>query len=141
MSDGRATSNHAAKRTIGVGSPGIFKLELFGRVLMDAFGFNAYLVGSNVLGKGGRDVDVVVMLPDDAFDEMFPDRDKPDRWNLRWAAYCHAFSALGAEMTGLPVDFKLQRISDANEKHAGPREPLVAHVPRESEREALEGRP
>ena len=38
-------------------------------------------------------------------------------------------------MTGLPVDFKVQRISDANEKHGGPREPLVAHVPRESERE------
>lgn len=44
--------------------------------------------------------------------------------NGKWVALCMAFSALGKEMTGLPIDFQIQRRTDANKKY--PKQPRFA---------------
>lgn len=111
---------------IGTGMPASIALELFGRMVEDAFGETAYQVGSSVRGKDWRDVDVRVMLPTRRFRLLFGD---PRHASLdpRWRSVCWAFSLLGREMTGLPVDFQVQDRDDANERHHGFRQPLIEH--------------
>lgn len=76
-----------------------------------------YLVGSVNERPDYRDVDVRMILPDPAFDRLFGR--EPGLWGL----LCYAVSRqLGAD-TGLPVDFQVQRQTQANE-HKGSRNPL-----------------
>lgn len=96
---------------IGVGSPGILRLEQFGEVLNDAFGDTAYLVGTAARGKVWRDVDVRVILDDIAYRRLFGHSPHPPP---AWKAMAMAFSALGTQMTGLPIDFQLQGMTHAN---------------------------
>lgn len=112
----------------GVGMPALLHLDAWARELGDAFGHTPYLVGSAARGKVWRDVDVRLMLPDDEFDAMFPGHAKPDRTDSRWALLCAAISELGRVRTGLPIDFQLQRVSDANARHAGVRHALGMRI-------------
>jgi len=100
---------------MGVGFPASIKLySIFGRFLSDAFDVTcAYHVGSSLRNKNTRDVDVVVLLEDEDFEKMFG-RKEPD--GPKWEAYCMAFSALGKEVTGLNIDFKVQPREWANAK-------------------------
>jgi hypothetical protein len=76
-----------------------------------------YLVGSVNQRPDFRDVDVRMILPDLAFDRLFGR--EPGLWGL----FCYAVSRqLGAD-TGLPIDFQVQRQTQANEHH-GTRNPL-----------------
>lgn len=104
---------------IGVGMPGMIKLNQFGVVLFDVFEKTAYLVGSAARGKQWRDVDVRVMLDDEIYDLTFKSRFKPEWTNPGWSGICLAFAALGREMTGFPIDFQVQRLSDANKLFGG----------------------
>jgi hypothetical protein len=89
---------------------------------LSAFGSRPYLVGSASQRPDFRDVDVRLILPDDEYDDLFADR--PGLWAL--------LSRLGStylrSRTGLPVDFQVQRQTEANEKFgvlaATPRNPL-----------------
>jgi hypothetical protein len=102
-------------------------LEQFGAQLAAAFGEVAYQVGSSLSTTAFRDVDVRVMLDDAQYEAMgLGDPDRPHE-NARWVAYALAFSALGRQMTGLPVDFQLQQTSHANAHDDGPRSALVLH--------------
>jgi hypothetical protein len=89
--------------------------ELIGR----AFREGPYLVGSAGFGdeRAYRDVDVRLILDDDEFAEVCPTR-------ARWEVLCVALSAYLRDRTGLPVDFQIQRQTEANERHQGPRNPL-----------------
>ena len=99
---------------MSVGFPASIKLySIFGQLLHDAFGVIPYHVGSSIFEKDRRDVDVVVLLEDDDFEKMFGKR-TPE--GPKWDAYCLAFSALGREVTGLNIDFKVQPREWANEK-------------------------
>lgn len=100
---------------MGVGMPFSLKLHEFGSKIWDAFGDPPYHVGSSLRDKTGwRDVDVRVILDDEVYEAMgFGDPKRPQQ-NGKWVAYCLAFSALGAEMTGLPIDFQIQQRTDAN---------------------------
>lgn len=119
---------------VGVGMPAALALNLYGQVLYQAFGETPYMVGSAFLGKTWRDVDVRVMLDDTKFRRLFrmavsrTDRRKGEQalfWaDGKWAAFCWAFSVLGREMTGLPIDFQVQPVTYANETFNGPRQPL-----------------
>jgi hypothetical protein len=113
--------------SVGVGMPAYLKLNHFGRVVGEFFDETAYLVGSAVKGKGWRDVDVRIMLADEAYEALFgalPDR--PRCLNLKWNAACLAFTALGKEMTGLPIDFQIDGQTEANEKYGDrPRHALI----------------
>ena len=111
---------------MSVGWPAHLWLHEFGRLVRQAFGRTPYLVGSAVDSKEWRDVDVVVMLPADEWDAMFDGADPRTLGAIPKArALCMAFSALGQQMTGLPIDFKIQQVDWANERHDKPREALI----------------
>lgn len=77
-----------------------------------------YLVGSVNTEENYRDVDVRMMLPDDAFDALF------GHSQGLWSLFCYATSRQLAADTELRIDFQVQRQSEANAKHEGPRNPL-----------------
>lgn len=102
------------KPNVGVGSPAILRLNVFGDLVEDAFGSTAYLVGSAVRGKVWRDVDVRVILSDRRFRHWFGDPYNAYELNPRWRSVAMAYSALGLSMTGLPIDFQPQSQGRAN---------------------------
>lgn len=110
----------------GIGMPTSIMFQHYGRVLYEFFGHTPYHVGSSLrasLQEEGtwRDVDVRMILPDEVFDDMFGALTKPRCLNLKWNAACLAFSALGRDMTGLPIDFQIDRKTEANLEHDAPR--------------------
>ncbi|MFJ4787618.1 hypothetical protein [Streptomyces sp. NPDC088794] len=116
---------------IGVGMPAVLHLNAFARELTDAFGETPYLVGSAARGKVWRDVDVRLILPDAHFDRLFPEHTEPDASDDLWSFLCVAIAELGRQRTGLPIDFQIQRLSDANHLYPGIRHALgIAHHPR-----------
>jgi hypothetical protein len=125
-----AETESAAKATAGVGMPAQLYLHEFGSKVWDAFGHPPYLVGSVLTSKAWRDVDVRLMLEDAEYEMMFPgvkdfhaEHDCP-----KWIALCLAFSALGEKMTGLPIDFQVQRRDEANRLYDGPRS-MIGRIP------------
>lgn len=92
-------------------------------VITAAFdGTYPFHVGSSTLRPDWRDVDVRLILDDDEYAGRFSD---PAYWSL----FCLAVSEWLSRVTGLPVDFQVQRRSQANEEYEGEfRNPLgVAH--------------
>jgi len=55
-----------------IGAPEMFNLNMACRALVDAFGWNIFLVGSSLEHRDFRDVDVRCMLDDAEFDRLFP---------------------------------------------------------------------
>lgn len=110
---------------MGVGMPAALLLQEFGSQVWAAFGEPPYLVGSALQGKQWRDVDVRLILPDEQYAAMFgePD-DLAQLTDGKWVAMCLAFSALGRQMTGLPIDFQIQQQTRANKTFDGPRSAL-----------------
>lgn len=106
---------------MGVGMPAALYLDEFGSHVWSAFGHTPYLVGSALTQKHGwRDVDVRLILPDDEYAVLFGDPKQTHR-NPKWVAMVLAFSALGRQMTGLPIDFQIQQQSKANADFDAPR--------------------
>jgi hypothetical protein len=101
-------------------------LTKFGVIVCDYFGHVPYQVGSSLERKDWRDVDVRLILPDDEFEAMFG-RVK-NTCNPKLAAITLAFSALGKEMTGLPVDFQIQPQSYANSAYGGQKRSALIEV-------------
>ena len=78
-----------------------------------------YLVGSATAKDDYRDVDIRTILDDDEFDALFGGRE------FFWSLTCLGISTYLHEVTGLPVDFQIQRRAEANEKYvAGIRNPI-----------------
>jgi hypothetical protein len=94
-------------QAVGVGSPAVFYLHEFGRLVHRFFGEYPFLVGSALKGKSPRDIDVRVRINLARFRAMFDDP-AACGGGSRYAVVCMAFSALGEKMTGLPVDFQVQ---------------------------------
>lgn len=81
-----------------------------------------YLVGSSWDRADFRDVDVRLILSDERFDALFGT--SPQLWGI----FCCAVSRSLTDDTGLPVDFQVQRMTEANEQYGDkPRNPL-GHV-------------
>jgi hypothetical protein len=99
---------------MGVGMPATLLLDEFGYLVWSAFGDYPYHVGSSVFRKQWRDVDVRLILEDEAYAGMELGDPKYPHQNKKWVALTLAFSALGKAMTGLPIDFQIQQQSDAN---------------------------
>jgi hypothetical protein len=101
----------------GVGMPETLWLDEFGSKVWDAFGGPPYLVGSALTGQKGkwRDVDVRVILSDEEYAAWGFGDPLYERQNAKWIVLCLAFSALGKQMTGLPIDFQIQQQTHANE--------------------------
>jgi hypothetical protein len=86
------------------------------------FGETPYLVGSAMTRADFRDVDVRLILDDSIFDGHFADERFRNGLNL-------AVSLWGESVTRLPIDFQIQRRTDANAEFpaANRRRPLGAH--------------
>ena len=103
---------------MGVGMPSSLLLDIFGSMVWDAFGHPPYHVGSSLKNKSGwRDVDVRMILADDEWDAMGLGEPERCHQNGKWVSLCLAYSALGKQMTGLPIDFQLQRQTDVNAEY------------------------
>ena len=109
---------------MSTGMPAGIWLNKFGVIIRDYFGEVPYQVGSSLMSKEWRDVDVRLILDDDDFTARFG-TNRSTETNPKLAAITLAFCALGRDMTGLPVDFQIQRQTDANEKYPGPRSALI----------------
>lgn len=100
-----------------LGPPEMYRLDNACRDIRRAFDAMPYLVGSVLERRDFRDVDVRLMLPDEQFDELFPNS----------ALRVFIGFAIGSylrEATGLPIDFQVQRATEANARHDKPRIPL-----------------
>lgn len=113
---------------IGVGMPEWLYLNEFGRAIRTTFGVSPYLVGSALVGKEWRDVDVRLILDDEAAIFNIPDgliklgeKNSP---HTSWAYLCAAFSELGRKMTGLPIDFQIQTLCSAIQYKGRPKHAL-----------------
>ena len=84
-----------------------------------AFG-STYLVGTAQQGGAYRDVDVRTILEDEEFDRLFGDEAGKRRWEL----ICMSVAYLVTQQTNLPIDYQIQRMSEANAKYDGPRNPI-----------------
>lgn len=93
------------------------RLEDWCRMVYRIFGRPPYLVGSVTERADFRDVDVRVILPDKAFDRWF-------RGHLDTVRFVNrALSVWGQQETGLPIDFQVQRSTEAHEFDK-PRNPM-----------------
>jgi hypothetical protein len=110
----------------GVGMPASLWLEEFGSQVWSAFGYAPFLVGSVLTTTKWCDVDVRLILPDEEYKALGlgEPAENLQRMNGKWVSLCLAYSALGKQMTGLPIDFQIQQMSFANEHHKGARSAL-----------------
>lgn len=99
-------------RKLALSPEQLFRLDLACKPLVDAFGHPPYLVGSVNVKSAPRDVDVRLILPDRVYDKTAKalGADALTFLGFAIAGYLRAAS-------GLPVDFQIQRQSDANELH------------------------
>lgn len=104
--------------------PAHLLLHEFGSQVWAAFGEAPFHVGSSLTSKHWRDVDVRLILPDAAYAALGLGKPNLPHHNGKWVALCLAFSALGTQMTGLPIDFQIQQETRANEEYNGPRSTL-----------------
>ena len=88
-----------------------------------AFDTCPYLVGSATRTKDYRDVDVRLILPDEEYDRLFHDANS-GYLNALWSLMCTSISMYLSKASDLPVDFQIQRRTQANEQHSGPRNAL-----------------
>lgn len=109
-----------------IGGAEYHNLTLACASLNDAFGHGSvFLVGSSIKRRDFRDVDVRVILTDEEFDQLFPglwseESFRPDLHGL-WSLMCASISEWLKARTGLPIDFQVQRMTQANVDH--PRNP------------------
>jgi hypothetical protein len=109
---------------MGVGMPAALLLEEFGSQVWYAFGTPPYLVGSALMNKQWRDVDIRLILSDENYAALGLGDPKRAMQNGKWVALCLAFSALGRQMTNLPIDFQIQQQTHANAAYSGNRSSL-----------------
>jgi hypothetical protein len=98
----------------GLSPPVLFRLDLACKPIAEAFGTEPFLVGSVQERKATAlsDVDVRLILTDKAYDKLIKTPQMRTMLDMAFSAYLRDF-------TGLPVDFQIQRMTQANEKHAG----------------------
>lgn len=100
----------------GVGSPNAILLDHWGAWLYHVFDEMPYMVGSATTSTTWRDVDIRVILKDDRYDAYFgKERARAGGESKRWTALMAAISLWGQKVTGLPIDFQVQRRSNVPE--------------------------
>ena len=110
-----------ARKKAAVGRSSFLSTADFARLnhgcllVSEAFGGDTYLVGSVLETEVWRDVDVRTILADDEFDAIFGGRP------FLWSVTCLGKATYLRQVTGLPIDYQIQRMTEANAKHAGVR--------------------
>lgn len=93
------------------------RLEEWCRNVRRIFKRPPYLVGSATQRPDYRDVDLRMILSDEDFDEAWCDVVKVRLMN-------RAISVWGQQETGLPIDFQIQRQTEANAEFTGMRQAM-----------------
>lgn len=108
------------KKASYIGVPAVFKLDLACKHLNEAYGgFGCYVVGSALERPDWRDVDVVLILEDEAFRREYPGTtDSTFEFDTKWLIHMVALSEWLKTQTGLPIDFKIQPQTWANRVHS-----------------------
>ena len=122
MSDAMpAVTRHRASY---IGAPEMFELNEACKLINESFkndGFGCYLVGSSLVKRDFRDVDVRYIMEDDKFEAWFGAGTRhfvtPEYW-ARWSFLCTVISRWLEARTGLHVDFQFQPQTWANEKYS-----------------------
>jgi hypothetical protein len=110
--------------------PQALKLSMACYQVNKAFGNLCYLVGSSMVTRDFRDVDVRLILPDNEFEKHFVHI--PQAGNALWDLMCASISSHLTEQSGLPVDFQIQAQSWLDKKYASrPRHALGFYVTEE----------
>jgi len=90
--------------------------------LMEVFGWATYLVGTAMQPRDGqppRDIDVRTIVRDKQYDRL---KKAIGRKGIAFLGI--AIGQYLASLTGLPIDYQLQRMTEANVLHDGMRNPL-----------------
>ena len=115
-------------KTSHVGVPALFELTRGCHLITRGWGnHTCYHVGSSLDRPDWRDVDIVMMLPDEVFKREFPNAPLHSAaWehDAKWLVTTIALSKWLTERSGVQVDFKFQPVTFANDKHDGPRNPI-----------------
>ncbi len=112
------------KRANYLPAPAVFNLNAACKLINDAldpeYGYGCYLVGSSLRKRDYRDVDVRYIMADEAFDRLFPGAHGggPLMLHPMWSLLCASVSTWLRQQTGLPVDFQIQRQTQANEEYS-----------------------
>lgn len=117
------------RKTSYVGAPAIFKLEHCCSFIVQSFDcYGVYLVGSAIERPDWRDVDLRMIMSDEAFRAEFPNVHSLSNasWehDHRWLLLTISISSWISAQTGLPVDFQFQPATFANERHGKPRKSM-----------------
>ncbi len=105
------------KRVNWVPAPQYFNLNAACAVITQAYCTCPYLVGSALKRRDFRDVDIRLILQDEEFDARFPGAGgRPDLHAL-WALTCSSIAVWLQMQSGLPIDFQIQRMTQANEEY------------------------
>ena len=101
-----------------VPAPHFYNLNQACMIINKALGesFGCYLVGSSLTRRDYRDIDVRFIMADDAYDRMF--RNDAGYTNPLWSLMCTTISLWLRQQTDLPIDFQIQRMTQANRDHA-----------------------
>lgn len=110
-------------RKCGLTTLELHLLERACQPVWDAFGAT-YLVGTAQTGGQYRDVDVRTILSDERFDRLFGFDNVDTNGEALWALICSAVGRMLTADTGLPIDYQIQRMTEANEKYQGQRNPV-----------------
>lgn len=104
-------------RLFWVPAPQYFNLNQCCRVIHEAYpdNYGIYLVGSALVRRDYRDVDVRMILGDEDFAARFGSANRPDM-NAAWSLTCSSIACWLSLQTGLPVDFQIQQMTSANEE-------------------------
>jgi|SRR5579872_6672555 len=78
-----------------------------------------FLVGSCLERPDFRDVDVRAMMTDEAYDKLFPSGENGTESDAFWSLLCESIGAVLSRASGLPIDFQIQRMSEANAMYPG----------------------
>ena len=101
-------------------APHFYNLNQAVALINRAFGgFGCYLVGSSRERRDYRDVDVRLILSDAEYDHLFRSSDGQGWVNPLWSLMCTSISLWLKQQTDLPVDFQIQRQTQANADHPG----------------------
>lgn len=112
------------KRANFLPSPHFLQLNQACLFVSQAFDSHPYLVGSCLVKRDYRDVDIRLILEDEKYDKMFGPKAECGYLNAYWSLLCTSISMYLSTASGLPIDFQIQRQTQANEKHSGQRHAL-----------------
>lgn len=117
------TERPSPKRAHYIGAPEFFLLNQACVLVEQAFGFGlgTYLVGSSLVRRDFRDVDLRCILLDEDFARLFPGVNGGSSWrHPLWSLVCSSISLHLSRASGLPIDFQIQAQTEANRDYPSP---------------------